>query len=283
MTSVSDLAGRLGLKKHPKSWRGACPSCGYSGAFSVRAGRDRPLLYCSNGCDRDTLGSTVARIAGGEWQPPERDTTGDDAARRRRQAAALRMLERCLPAAGTLADRYLMGRGLAGLAASPALHFLASTPHPESGTYPAMIAAVRDSTGAVVAAHRTFLDPATARKAAVTPAKASLGPVWGGAIRLHPAAAELVIGEGIETAASAGRLLGLPAWAAISAGNLARGLVLPPEVRSVVIATDADPAGQDAARAAWTRWTAEGRKVRIATPDRPGADFNDILMEAHRG
>jgi putative DNA primase/helicase len=48
----------------------------------------------------------------------------------------------------------------------------------------------------------------------------------------------LVIGEGIETAASAGLLMGTPAWAAISAGNMAKGLVLPPEVRRVVIAAD---------------------------------------------
>ena len=32
----------------------------------------------------------------------------------------------------------------------------------------------------------------------------------------------LVIGEGIETAASAGRLMGFSAWAAIAAGNMAK-------------------------------------------------------------
>ena len=85
-----------------------------------------------------------------------------------------------------------------------------------------------------------------------------------------------MIGEGIETSASAGRMLGLPAWSALSAGNLGNGLVLPPEVRSVVIAADPDESGQKAAREAWRRWTAEGRRVRIAMPNAAG-DFNDVL------
>ena len=131
-----------------------------------------------------------------------------------------------------------------------------------------------------MAVHRTFL-ARDGRKANVEPAKASLGPVWGGAIRLQTIDPDkpLSIGEGIETAASAGRLLELPAWAALSAGNMAKALVLPPEVRRVIIATDPDDAGRKAARDAWTRWTAEGRKVRIALPDGTG-DFNDLLLAA---
>ena len=70
--------------------------------------------------------------------------------------------------------------------------------------------------------------------------------------------------------------MGLPAWAAIAAGNLGTGLMLPPAVRHVVIAADPDDPGRQAARDAWSRWRAEGRKVQIAMPE--GAnDFNDIL------
>ncbi|MCL2429793.1 MAG: toprim domain-containing protein [Alphaproteobacteria bacterium] len=96
-------------------------------------------------------------------------------------------------------------------------------------------------------------------------------------MRLDPIATEVVTGEGIETSASAGRLLGLPAWAAISAGNLARGLVLPPEVRAVVIATDRDQSGERAASEAWHRWCSEGRSVRLLWPHAVGADCNDVL------
>jgi len=112
----------------------------------------------------------------------------------------------------------------------------------------------------------------------VEPNRASLGPVWGGAIRLGEPSDddEVLIGEGIETAASAGRLLGLPAWAAISAGNLARGLVLPPTIRSVVIAVDPDPPGEAAATEAADRWIAAGLRVRLARPT-GHADFNDLI------
>ena len=105
----------------------------------------------------------------------------------------------------------------------------------------------------------------------------SKGPLAGGAIRLYPIAPELVIAEGIETAASAGRLMGLPAWVAVAAGNLQRTLALPPEVRSVVVAGDPDPAGRTAAEGAARRRRAEGRRVRIAMPDTPPQDFNDVL------
>jgi putative DNA primase/helicase len=101
-----------------------------------------------------------------------------------------------------------------------------------------------------------------------------------GAIRLHHLVdpdKPLAIGEGIETAASAGRLMGFPAWAAISAGNLAAGLVLPPEAHQMVIAVDPDDVGRKAAREAWTRWKAEGRNVRIAVTNGAG-DFNDLLL-----
>ena len=165
------------------------------------------------------------------------------------------------------------------MARLPDLRFATSCNHPEHGSHPAMIGLVLDTQGTPLAIHRTYLRADGTGKADVEPAKASLGPIWGGAVRLAPIAPELVIGEGIETSASAGLLIGLPAWAALSAGNLAKGLLLPPEVRAVVIATDPDPPGETAAQQAAARWTAEGRAVRIARPDREGADFNDLLRE----
>lgn len=74
--------------------------------------------------------------------------------------------------------------------------------------------------------------------------------------------------------------MGFPAWAAISAGNLAKGLALPPEAWHVLIAADADIAGEQAAQAAALRWSAEGRRVEIARPRRGRGDFNDMIREA---
>ncbi|MGY4800159.1 DUF7146 domain-containing protein [Teichococcus aerofrigidensis] len=276
MISAQDLAGRLALRKYRRSWRGDCPACSYHGAFSLRGDGDKVLVHCSNGCDREALADAISRVAGGDWQRPEPETQSDADKKRKRQEAALRLWSSSISAPDTLVDRYLAGRGLPGLAASAALRFRQDVHHPEGGRLPAMVAAVMDAGGVIIAAHRTFLSAETGGKASVTPNKASLGPVWGGAIRLDPVAPELVIGEGIESSASAGRLLHLPAWAAISAGNLEKGLVLPPAVRSVVIAADRDLPGQRAAWAAAERWRAEGRTVRVALPDEH-PDFNDLL------
>jgi phage/plasmid primase-like uncharacterized protein len=179
---------------------------------------------------------------------------------------------------GTPASVYLAARGLPALAMSPALRFRRDASHPNRrGPWPAMVALVRDVGGNPVGIHRTYLRADGAGKADVEPSKASLGHVWRGAIRLDPVAQEIVVGEGIETSASAGALLGLPAWSAISAGNLADALALPLEVRSVVIAADHDHPGICAAKAAASRWKGEGRSVRIVLPSRQDWDFNDEL------
>ena len=57
--------------------------------------------------------------------------------------------------------------------------------------------------------------------------------------------------------------------------------VLPPEVRRIAIAADNDASGvgQRNALAAYDRWTAEGRSVRIVAPPVVGDDFNDVLLK----
>ncbi len=276
MIAPHEVARTLDLKKAGRGWRGACPSCGY-GETAILSATGK--LWCAS-CGREGPAAVVARMQGGEHvQAAERQLGKPEPTAAERTARALVWWNGApLDALGTPADVYLTGRGLAGLAASPAIRYRSDVAHPaERGRRPAMLALALDVAGVPIAVHRTFLTR-SGRKADVTPVKASVGPIFGGAIRLDAAAAELVIGEGIETSASAGRLLGLPAWAAIAAGNLAQALRLPPEVRSVVIAADADGPGRKAAQDAAARWRAEGRRVRIATPDTPGADFNDILV-----
>ncbi len=136
---------------------------------------------------------------------------------------------------------------------------------------------VSTETGEPVAIHRTYLRRDGTGKASVDPAKASKGPTRGGAIMLHApvAGAPLVIGEGIETSLSAGRMIDAPAWAGIAAGNLAR--ITPPAAPSeIILAADPDDTGQREAWAAARAWKALGRRVRVATPDTTGEDFNDL-------
>jgi hypothetical protein len=274
--SARDLAARLGMR--PGRKRADCPACGYRAALAIlpaRQGRP-PRLWCANGC----RSAELARAAGLASTYARTSELADEAVTRaRKQERAWALWRGSDPAPGTAADRYLAGRGLTDLARSATLRFRYDCPHPLGGRLPALIATVTagGTRDCFLAIHRTFLTR-DGRKADIDPVRATLGPYWGGVVRLDPLAPELVIGEGIESSASAGRLLGLPAWAALTAGTLA-ALVLPEPVRAVVIAADRDSTGACAAERAAARWRAEGRAVRIAAPDRIGADFNDVLRE----
>ncbi len=281
MISAPELATRLGLRKCRRDWRGSCPSCGYAASFSVRSGNSgRALAWCSSCQDRDGLANALNRVTAGAWSPPVRkDPKSAAEAQARKQEAAGKLWLGSIGASGTLADKYLSARCLAGLATSPALRYRDDCSHPQGGTLPAMIAVVSNVEGVPIAVHRTYLDRVTARKATVEPAKASLGPIWTGAIRLHPVlpGQPLIIAEGIETAASASLMIGAPAWASISCGNLHHAMELPAVARDIIIAADKDDPGERAAQAAARRWMDEGRQVRIARPNGPG-DFNHQLV-----
>jgi putative DNA primase/helicase len=109
-----------------------------------------------------------------------------------------------------------------------------------------------------------------------------LGPA--GVVRLWPADSTLVIGEGLETVLSAATRLTYrdaplqPAWAAL--GALARFPVINGVGRLIVLAdNDLNGAGQRAAAECEARWLEFEREGVVLTPDRPGSDFNDIVLE----
>lgn len=125
--------------------------------------------------------------------------------------------------------------------------------------------------------HRTFLPPDGRGKAALEPRKMTLGEVEGGAIPLFPAGPVLAIAEGIENALNVAQAWRLPAWSAVSSGNLPK-VILPAIVREVVIAADRDPHGlgqRKAEEAAW-RWAGEDRRVRLRLPPAGRGDWNDF-------
>lgn len=105
-----------------------------------------------------------------------------------------------------------------------------------------------------------------------------LGPMGGGASRLFPAKGpQIVIAEGVEDALAAHELTGLPAWAAISAGNMAE-LELPARLREVLILADRDDSGlgQKKAHELAARLRQEGREVAVRVPT-ADKDPNDVL------
>jgi phage/plasmid primase-like uncharacterized protein len=285
--NARELAAQFGLRRTGRSWRGACPACGYHDAFVLSDGKRGPVGWCASCSDRDGIARVIGDPSKATAPTPPHKAAILARARLERVERIWRNGELVM---GTPAVSYLDARGIGHLATCPELRFHANCPHPTSERrvrLPALLAAARDSENRLVGIHRTFLRGDGSGKAEIEPQKASLGAVRGCAVRLASLehvleVGELVLGEGIETAASAGLLLSLPAWAAISAGNLARGVVLPTGIRKVVIASDSDPVGQDAARDAWFRFRREGRAVRVATPHNGRGDFNDIALAAER-
>jgi putative DNA primase/helicase len=276
--TARELAARLGLRRGAGGWTGSCPACGYASGLRVQEKAGRALWWCAS-C-RDQAAVTAAILGASAPLPAtSAPASSDDSEDRRR--AALRVWDATLPS--KVVETYI-ARRVPGvdLPALRDLAFLPDAKHPSGARLPCMVALLRDLEARPVAVHRTFLAPGGAGKAKVEPAKMTLGPVRGAAVRLHQAGDRLVIAEGIESALAAAVLLGLPAWAAVSAGNMRDSLGLPPSVREVVIAADHDPPGLDAAEAAARRWRKEGRTVRIAKPQKPGADFADILAERAR-
>jgi len=186
--------------------------------------------------------------------------------------------------AGTLAERYLAGRGILLAARERNLRF-----HPgcyyrdlvtgETQTLPALIAAVTSLDGRITGLQRTWLDPAGDGKAQLADPRRSLGNLLGNAIWLGLESGApvpvMAAGEGFETMASLRTVMpGLPVAAATSANHLS-GLTLPPGCRRLYIAADADAAGRHGIERLSQR-AGEARIVAMVLRPQLG-DFNDDL------
>lgn len=159
------------------------------------------------------------------------------------------------------AVEYLAGRGIRFSSWPPTLRFCAARPYlkywPGEGVVewfrgPCMVAGIQDAGGRVTAVHQTFLDPDGAGKARICapdgsvlddkekpwPAKLVRGSKKGGAIRLTPAPGAggvLVMGEGIETTASAMCVRAVPGaayWVGVDLGNMAGQMLKEPGKRN---------------------------------------------------
>jgi phage/plasmid primase-like uncharacterized protein len=193
-----------------------------------------------------------------------------EAARRRDLALTIwREAEPLTPWSPALPLRYLVERR--GIAAwqSTTLRWHPACPWGR-GTAGCIVAPVQNLAGDVTAIWRIrpVLEGPVDRR--------GLGPVKGGCCRLVDADAPvLAVAEGVEDALSGWALTGLPAWAALSAGNLA-ALELPAERRAVLILADADETGRAAAHRLARRLRGQGREARVLRPA-AGKDPNDVL------
>ncbi len=217
---------------------------------------------------------------------PEPASTKREPAARGSPDAARRLFAMSQPIAGTLAERYLVGRGIFLTARERALRF-----HPgcyyrdlvtgETQALPALIAAVTSLDGRLTGLQRTWLDPDGSGKAPLVDPRRSLGHLLGNGIwlGLEPGAPVPVMaaGEGFETMASLRTMMpALPVAAATSANHLA-GLTFPPGCGRLYIAADADAAGRHGIRRLSQRAGEAGILAMVLRPQL--GDFNDDLRQ----
>lgn len=199
--------------------------------------------------------------------------------------AARRLFAMSQPIKGTLVDTYLRNRAIEAVHDAGALRF-----HPRcyyrpderspTETWPAMIAAITDLSGAITGAHRTWLNPEgfDARclgKAPIDTPRRAMGNLLGHAVRFGRADDVLAVGEGIETMLSLrSSLPAMPMAAALSANHLA-AILFPPTLRRLYIVRDADAAG-DMAFAALTERAKAADIHALALSPRSG-DFNEDI------
>jgi putative DNA primase/helicase len=259
-------------------WRCRCPVHNSAGpTLALRDGSCGLVGFCHAGCRAGDILAELRRLGllaeGGRpavVDPVEIERQREAGRRNREQrtAAALDFWRHeTVPAEGTVVEAYWRSRGLGELLLPATIRASRSwLRHPEGGNRPAMVALVELCPQSQlclgpVGIHRTFLAIDGSGKASFRAPRLSLGPIAGGAVRLAPAneRQQLVVAEGIETAASVMLATGFPTWAALSAGGIER-LALPPLpiASSVIIAADHDRngVGEHAARIAAGRWLA---------------------------
>lgn len=268
----------------------------------------RLLVYCFAGCAAaDVLRALRARglssgareSAGSRFSLPRAIRRAPDPPDPHALAAAARAWREAQPAPGTIVEIYLRARCIT-IPPPPSLRYAPRARHQRCGHEgPAMVAAVQDVTGAIIAVQRTWLKPDGSDKADLTEPRLTLARCAGGAVRLAPATDTVCLAEGVETGLTVQQAMtGLPVWVTCGTGGMGN-VILPPLIRRVYIAADADPPskraareaaapgnslkdratrlppGERAAQKAAARFSHEGREVRIVRPPTGYKDFND--------
>jgi putative DNA primase/helicase len=150
------------------------------------------------------------------------------------------------------------------------------------GSYPGLVAEIRDMAGELVTTHVTYL--AGGQKVASHEPRKILSPLTGRegcAVRLLGATDVLGIAEGIETALSASIMENVAVWAALNTSLLAK-FEPPAHITRLVIFADRDEAGLLAAGRLMERL--QGRiPCELRVPPAPHKDFNDVLMSRRSG
>jgi Toprim domain len=187
------------------------------------------------------------------------------------------------PVAGTLAETYLKSRGIS-LAPPDCLRFHPAVRHaPTKQDLPALLALATDiRTGAPLAVQCTYLARDGKAKANVEKKdqRRTFGSPKGGVVKLAEPAdgMPLLLGEGVETTATAIEATGYPGWATLGTSGLVN-IELPNSVQEVIPLAENDESGanQKALDKICPGLIERGIRVRIAGPPAGVNDFNDLV------
>lgn len=297
---VSGVAVKAGVKltRAGREWKGCCPfHPDKSPSFTIYSD-DRRFQCFGCGVEGDVLDfvqraygvkmrEAISMLDGGALRELEQQRAPAKSKTDMRPIAQ-RIVRESSPIEGTPAALYLRSRGIT-IDLPHTLRFARLTPPKIEGNgvleangpglLPTLVAIVTDAAGELVGLQRTYLTDA-GRKAATTDPKGkvkySLGNVIGGSIQIGPAAASMLVCEGLEDGLTLAQGLGRSVWVAAGTSMLPQ-MIFPEPVRAIVIGADGDAGGKVAATKAASAFTAAGFKTRIMYPALGFKDFNAEL------
>jgi len=211
----------------------------------------------------------------------DRSDRGAPASNLARLAAARRIWEDGRGLSGTLSERHCRLRHVRRTLPGPDVsRHCTETPvaaYVESRyRRPALLAAIVNADGDFTAVEVTYLAANGRRASDLRLPRKTVGQVPPNcAIRIDPAAREMLVGEGFFTTLSATERFGLPGWALMSTRNL-KTWNAPQGVRSVLIAADRGKDGAASAEILAERLRQQQVKVWIEFPSAPHGDFNEL-------
>lgn len=140
---------------------------------------------------------------------------------------------------------------------------------------PALVVAILSADGPITAVELTYLTAAGALCTQVRTPRKTIGVLPpGAAVRLAPAASELLVAEGVFTTLSAMARFDLPGWALLSTSNLRRWTP-PQDVRRVLIAADRGHDGEASAAKLCAELIRHGVAAEVRLPPASFGDWND--------
>ncbi|MGL3709340.1 DUF7146 domain-containing protein [Leptospirillum ferriphilum] len=285
----SDLASCLEGRKEGREWRCRCPVHG-GRSLSVTENTGQLLVTCRAGCSQDEVIKELRRLElwGGTDSPIPPPAPEPPNEKEKRIEKAEKIWGESHPIMpGDPVQKYFANRGIfldqypKDLHTHPALPYWETddTGKPvKTGTFPALLAVVRDPQGRPVALHRTYLE--NGRKAPVNAPKKlmKIFDLAGSSVRLFPPTSDglLAVCEGIEDALSAWILWQIPTWACLGTSGL-KGFESPEGIKELLIFADRDE-NQAGEKAAWKLSDRMTMPVRVLTPS-GHKDLNALLMK----